>query len=78
MLINMIKQHIRFTNYWFLTFLADEVDQADDYHEKIIQALRFQDAETAGEHMQEHIITVCNTLIDQVRNKVPSGTFRLN
>ncbi len=75
-LLDLLKQHIQFTNYWFLAFSIDLIFQNVEAHERILQALKQKEAESARVIMEEHIILVCSSLIDHIQKNLPIGAFR--
>ncbi len=77
-LIELIRQHIQFTNYWFLAFSMDQIFQNIEAHERILHALKKKDAESARSNMEEHIITVCDDLIEHIQQNIPIGAFQLS
>lgn len=74
----LLRQHVQFTNYWFLASSNDIIFQNVEYHERILAALKKKDAEAARKNMEEHIISVCDRLIEHIQKNIPIGAFRLS
>ncbi|MCP4749757.1 MAG: GntR family transcriptional regulator [Proteobacteria bacterium] len=75
-LIQLIGQHVQFTNYWFLVLAVPGFDRNIEDHEKILGALKDGDGGNAREHMERHITTVCDYLIEHIGTNVPAGMLR--
>ncbi|MBU2648664.1 GntR family transcriptional regulator [bacterium] len=74
-LMKLIAQHIKFTNYWFLSFRG--FYQNLDTHEEILQAIKGGDGESARKLMENHIVSACDIVIENIQTNIPIGAFRV-
>ncbi len=75
-LIRLIGQHIQFTNYWFLAIAVPGFHQQIEYHQKILSAITEKDGELARKYMEEHIMAICDSMIDHIQQNIPLGAFK--
>jgi DNA-binding GntR family transcriptional regulator len=76
-LMDLIAQHIKFTNYWFLSFQG--FPENIEPHKKVLQAIKKRDAETARRAMESHLLDTCDTAIKNIQTNIPIiGAFRSN
>lgn len=72
-LMDLIAQHIKFTNYWFLSLRGFYKNL--EKHDDILRAIKNRDGEAARRHMENHIVDGCHLVIENIRTNIPIGSF---
>ena len=73
-LIEMIRQHIQFTTYWFLVLSAPgRITKNIKEHENVLSALERKDGEKARRLMERHILSSGEYLTSHLQKSLPAG-----
>jgi DNA-binding GntR family transcriptional regulator len=73
-LIEMIRQHIHFTTYWFLVLSAPgRITKNIKEHEKVLGAFERKDGEKARRFMERHILGSGEYLTSHLQKSLPAG-----
>ena len=73
-LIEMIRQHIQFTTYWFLVLSAPgRITKNIKEHEKVLGAFERKDGEKARRFMERHILGSGEYLTSHLQKSLPAG-----
>ncbi len=75
-LIQLIRQHVQFTNFWFLVVAVSEFEQQFNEHQAIVKALKKRDPIEARKSMEHHIISICDFVVEHMQKNMPVGMFR--
>ncbi|MBU2648654.1 GntR family transcriptional regulator [bacterium] len=75
-LINIIRKHSQFTNYWFTAFGVPPAQENITDHEKIIQALIARDVIQTGILMESHIMKGGRYVVDYLKKNIPFVIFK--
>ncbi len=75
-LTRMIAEHIKFTNYWYVA--RDIPFHIERYkeHEQILKALKKRDPDETQLTMQQHVLSVTDTIIADIQQNMPVGMRR--
>jgi len=73
-LIEMIRQHIQFTTYWFLVLSAPgRITKNIKEHENVLSAFERKDGEKARRFMERHILSSGEYLTSHLQKSLPAG-----
>ncbi|MBW2283953.1 MAG: GntR family transcriptional regulator [Deltaproteobacteria bacterium] len=73
-LIQLIRQHIQFTTYWFLVLSAPgRITQNIKEHEDALKAFEKKDGEKARKFMERHIMGAGEYLTKHLEMSLPAG-----
>jgi DNA-binding GntR family transcriptional regulator len=74
--LKLLRQHIQFTRYWFLTLANTDFEASIKAHEQIIDAIEKKDGQRVREIMENHITNIIQRLVDHIKENVPMGMLR--
>jgi DNA-binding GntR family transcriptional regulator len=73
-LIQLIRQHIQFTTYWFLVLSAPgRIAQNIKEHKDVLKAFEKKDGEMARKYMERHILSSGEYLTEHLQRLLPAG-----
>ena len=73
-LIQLIRQHVLFTTYWFLVLSAPgRITQNIREHEDVLKAFEKKDGEKARKFMERHILSQGEYLTKHLEMSLPAG-----
>lgn len=73
-LIELIRQHIHFTTYWFLVLSAPgRITKNIKEHEDVLKAFERKDGERARRSMERHILGSGEYLTSHLQKSLPAG-----
>ena len=73
-LIEMIRQHIQFTTYWFLLLSAPgRITRNIKEHENVLSAFKRKEGEKASKVIERHILSSGEYLTSHLQKSLPAG-----
>lgn len=72
-LIDLIKDNVKLTNYWFIVLSSPgQIPRQNKEHDRILAAMKKRDAATARQLMESHIMNAAQEIAERFKLLLPS------